>query len=120
MHDGVSMLPVETLTHVLKLLDIPSRVKLASCNHTFTAASFRECSEAWKKVEFYGNSDLTDLDLSRLLTRVNAREVTKVLCVNYCWRIRGPGLRPLRNSRVLETVKFLATAVNDEDPTAAL
>ena len=48
----MEMLPVETLTHVLKLLDIPSRVKLASCNHTLQQRVYRECSEAWKEVNF--------------------------------------------------------------------
>jgi hypothetical protein len=67
-HNGeatkMEQLPVETLTHALKLLDISSRVKLASCNHTLQQRVYRECSEAWKKLKFY---DRTDLDLSRLL-----------------------------------------------------
>ncbi len=75
----MEQLPVEALTHALKLLDISSRVKLASCNHTLQQRVYRE--EAWKKLKFYDSSHLTDLDLSRLLIRVNAREVTEVLCL---------------------------------------
>jgi hypothetical protein len=79
----MEQLPVETLTHALKLLDISSRisVKLTSCNHTLQQRVYRECSEAWKELKFYDMSHLTDLDLSRLLIRVNAREVTEILCL---------------------------------------
>jgi hypothetical protein len=98
--------PVETLTHVLKLLDIPSRVKLASCNLTLQQRVYRECFGAWISIDFSlptHSVRLGDLDLSRLLTRVNARLVTKDFDLKSCSNVRGTGLAPLRSSRVLET-----------------
>jgi hypothetical protein len=101
--------PVETLTHVLKLLDIPSRVKLASCNLTLQQRVYRECFGAWISIDFSlltHSVRLGDLDLSRLLTKVNARLVTKDLDLKSCNNVRGTGLAPLRSSRVLETVSL--------------
>lgn len=100
--------PVETLTHILKFLSICSRVKLASCNHTLQQQIYRECAGAWISIEFdfLENVRLGDLDLSRLLTRINARQVTKVLNLQCCDNVRGSGLAPLRSSRVLETISL--------------
>ena len=56
---------------------------------------------------------LTDLHLSKLLTSVNAREATTNLDLSGCQQIRGSGLAPLRNSRILGTITLLDTAVKD-------
>jgi hypothetical protein len=62
---------------------------------------------------------MTDMDLSRLLTQVNAREVTKKLFLYGCSAIRGTGLLPLRHSHVLQTINLRKTGV-DENPTPFL
>ena len=62
---------------------------------------------------------LSDFQLSRLLIRVSARENTKDLDISGCALIRGSGLTPLRNSRVLEQINLYATGA-DENPTPFL
>ena len=117
-------LPTEILVKVLLYLDIPAKVKLARCNLTLQQRVYRDCSDAWAFMQFYygllrirrhGNtyphSRLTDLKLSTLLTRINAREIVKHLDLENCDNIRGSGLAPLRNLRVLERVNLEHTKV---------
>lgn len=47
---------------------------------------------------------MTDSMLQALLTRVNARQITKFLSIALCGQIQGSGLEPLRGSRILERV----------------
>ena len=61
----------------------------------------------------------SDLDLSKLLRRIDGREVTTFLCLSGCTAIKGTGLEPLRNSRVLERVSLINTSV-DENPSIVL
>lgn len=103
-------LPTEILVRILLFLDIPAKVKLARCNLTLQQRVYRDCSDAWTFMQFYTygyggpHLHLTDLELSTLFTRINAREVVKQLDLEDCGNIRGSGLAPLRNSRVLERV----------------
>lgn len=120
----MEQLPTEVMTHFMEFMDIPTRVKLAGCNTTLQRRVFRECSQAWLEIDFASldrafRERLTDLDLSRLLTRVNAREVTTFLYLCGCAKIEGQGLTPLQFSRVLRGVNLLGTGA-DEHPTPFL
>ena len=122
LHCKMEQLPTETLVHILGFLDVPSRLQLARGNQALRRKIYRDCAQAW--VEFKPcthefDERFTDLDLSRLLTRVNAREVTKSLDLQSCNRISGSGLMPLRNSRVLERVDLRGTAA-EQNPTPFL
>lgn len=118
-------LPTETLVNMLSFNDIPTKVKLARCNLTLQQRVYRECPQAWESVcfckfTFYAQDvcrRMTDLQLSILLTRVSAREVTKELDLTRCKLTRGQGLRPLQQSQVLERVDLYGTnAENDPAP----
>lgn len=119
---------MEVMVNVLAFSDIPTKVKLARCNPTLQRRVYRECSEAWRNTFFDGAhmgekavccERLTDQDLSILLTRFNAREVTEYLSLRDCENIRGTGLEPLRNSQVLEGINLRNTGA-DENPTPFL
>lgn len=112
-------LPVDALAHVLEFLDIPARIKLARCNRAFERKVYRECLQAWKTIHNFGpfRERLKDAQLAQLLTRVNARDVTVKLDISSCRNVRGPGLMPIQNSYVLETVLLTDTGANfDLDP----
>jgi hypothetical protein len=102
-------LPIDIMVKVLDFTDLTTKVKLAGCNSTLQNRVYRECSLAWQSIRFPLSRILTDENVSRLLTRVNAREVTKSLDLSFCPSIEGRGLLPLRNSRVLETVDIRGT-----------
>ena len=112
-------LPVDALSHSLLFMDIPTRIKLASLNKTMQRRVYEECKQAWATIDSYSlypfQESLSDLDLSRLLEKVNAREITKILDLYHCEKLRGNGLTPLRNSRVSETVDLRWTEA-DRDP----
>ena len=111
-------LPTELLVKILHFVDIPAKVTLARCNLTLQQRIYRDCSDAWTEMNF-SSTRLTDLELSTLLIRINAREVLQHLDLNGCSGIRGTGLYPLRHSRVIETVKLWGTGA-DESPISAL
>lgn len=117
-------LPVEIIACVVKMLDLPCRVKLASCNQTLQQRVYRDCTGAWSWVTFSGlpaaaRDRFSDVDLSRLLTRINAREVTVDISLKSCTGINGSGIEPLRHSRVLESICLIGTLA-DDNPTAFL
>jgi hypothetical protein len=74
---------------------------------------FRDGSEAWETIGlahcrlYMYCRNLSDFQLSRLLIRVNAREVSKTLNISGCRNIYGFGLTSLRGSRVLEKTLML-------------
>lgn len=111
-------LPIDTLSHVLDFLDIPSRVKLARSNLTVQQRVYRERSQAWEKVDLSAMNDefrvrLTDRDLLILLTRCNAQHVVKELDLSNCVNILGNLLAPLANSDVLEVVTLFSTGADN-------
>lgn len=113
----MEQLPADTWTHLLRCMDVVTRIKLASCNQAMQQRVYRDCPQAWTTIAIgVAGRNLRDLDLSRLLTRVNAKQVTVTLDLSWCQRIRGTGLAPLQNSRVLETVVLDGT----HDPAPAL
>lgn len=114
----------EVMADVLLFLVLSDRVQLASCSKSLQQRVYRDCSKAWEEIIFQieqwiGCPRLTDLQLSHFLIQVNARNVTKTLDLSYCRSIRGSGLIPLRNSRVLERIHLEGTGA-DENPTPAL
>ena len=113
-------LPADSLTHCLLFMDIPTRIKLASLNKTMQRRVYEECKQAWISIDLSTDPfsmSLSDLDLSRLLEKVNAGEVTKILNLRGCRKLRGTGLMPLQDSRVLETIDlWLTGAVRDPVP----
>ena len=84
-------------------------MKLAGMNRLLWWRVYRESSQAWFKIDFDEDKRLTDYDLSRLLTRVNAGSVTNDLDLFGCNQIRGSGLAPLRHSRVLQRLDLRGT-----------
>jgi hypothetical protein len=58
---------------------------------------------------------ITDFQLSCLLIRVDACNVTWQIVMIGCCSIHGPGLTPLRNSRVLEQIDLAGTGA-DQNP----
>lgn len=112
-------LPVEITTNVVEFLDIASRIKLARPNVTLQRRVYRDCFQEWRRLNFRLEEDglckrITDSDLSILLTRVNAKEVTKELHLTDCVQIRGNGLTPIRNSQVIEVVCLQDTGANQD------
>lgn len=99
-------LPVDLLTHTLVFMDVSSRAKLASCNASLQARIYHDCAKAWETIDLPFYTRMTDLELSLLLTKVNARQRTKSFNLTHCLFIQGTGLMPLRMSRVLETVNL--------------
>lgn len=122
--DMMEQLPLDVMVRILDYMDIPTRLKLARCSLTLQRRVYRDCSQAWVSIRFWELRSpylkcllrFTDYHLSRLLVRVNARDVTKNLNLMGCCCIRGSGLTPLRNSRVLERVNLYDTGA-DENPT---
>lgn len=104
----------------MQFMDISTRVRLAACNTALQRRIFEECRQAWVKIDFVSVAAatcqrLSDYHLSTLLTRVNARDVTEMLGLQACSEIRGLGLTPLQNSRVLKSIDLLGTGA-DRDP----
>ena len=103
---------------LMDFMDIPSRVKLARCNTSLQRQVYQECRRAWIEIRFGAMAEVhrdnvTDRDLSILIARVNAREVTRLIGLQNCRKIDGSGLTPLKNSRVLHLVDLLATNMSD-------
>lgn len=113
----MEQLPTEVLSRLLDFLTIPSRIQLARGNTTLQQRVYRECPLAWETMNFVSSLSYDqrfsfgDLQLSTLLTRVNAIEVTKNLNLTSCLAIRGSGLFPLQGSRVLESVELRHTSI---------
>lgn len=120
----MEQLPIDLTCHILGFMDIPIRLKFAGLNNRLRRRVFQECSDAWRTIDFSKchfrvREKLKDFDLSRLLINVNAGQVTKKLLLTFCGAIQGPGLVPLRNSRVLESI-YLAGTAADGAPNQAL
>lgn len=118
-------LPADVMTKVLEFSVIPERLNLARCTTGLLHLITKECTSLWEKLEFYPYSDeyymtqlknesqtrdkweparMTDWMLKALLQRVNAKELTKFVCLRHCCSIQGHGLEPLRDSRVLKGI----------------
>lgn len=120
----IERLPDELLIEVLDFRDVPSRIHLARGNKALQQRVYRDCSQAWETIDFSELTDkqtesITDAALSILLSRVNAKDVTKHLSLESCSAIRGNGIIPLQGSRVLESVR-LTGALVDKNPAPLL
>jgi len=112
----LEQLAPELVVRVLGFMDIRDRVQLAGCNTRLQKRVHQDCPQAWSVITFCnvkGCQRLTDGHLSKLLTRVNAKEVTTKLNLIGCKEIRGHGLAPLRFSTVLGTIGLQGTGAKD-------
>ena len=110
-------LSVDLMVHILEFVELPERLRLSMCSTKLLKVITTECTPLWVDIVFYSlkhATSLTDDMLAALLTRVNARNVTKYLDLDGCSKIDGRGLAPLRHSRVLERVD-LRTGDGDTD-----
>lgn len=120
-------LPVDLTCHILGLMTVPVRVKIAGLNNIMRRRIFQDCSEAWVKIDFFfgkrhgpAQRNMNDMDLLRLLTNGNAGGMTKELVLAHCHKIEGAGLAPLRDSRVLESIDLLGTNPDSNNPNSVL
>jgi hypothetical protein len=106
----IEKLPVDLMVRINQFLELPDRIRLASCNKQLQTLVYQECSPLWcdidfSRVDYYkARQHLTDAMLSSLLTRVNAKTVTKSLNVDLCTELIGTGLEPLKESATLEKI----------------
>lgn len=110
----LEQLPTAVMSRVVSALDIPSRCKLAGCNSLLQKRVFTD-ELSWTVLNFWNlnrstRERLSDLDLSRILIRVNGKQNLKELNLQGCRNIRGSGLAPLKHSQVLESINLSATA----------
>jgi len=113
----IEQLPVDITTKNVEYLDIATHCKLAGWNSTLQRRIYREVFKRGRRLTFDASTalscqSLTDDALSRLFIRVNAQEVTTELNLGGCEDIRGPGLMPLRHSRVLNEYKLVPLPPN--------
>ena len=94
----IEQLSVEIMAEgVMKFMDIPARIMLASCNSLFTRRVYQDCRPAWRDISFETMVDsarrerLTDDDLSTLLTRISAADVTENF--NLAWVLESSRIR---------------------------
>ena len=114
----LEQLAPELMVKILLFMDVPARVQLSRSNTHLQTKVFHECPQAWQSISFRHvkaeyRDRLSDGDLSKLLKKVNAREVTATLDLCGCKEIRGPGLTPLRHSRILELLNLQGTMANN-------
>jgi hypothetical protein len=107
---------------VLSFVDLYSLVRFSGCSRLCQALVFRDSpSNRWKEIQFCNGvtpCGINDNQLASFLTRSNAKENTQVLSLTGCPNIRGSGLEPLRQSRVLEDIdlRVIGTVpLNGED-----
>lgn len=113
----IENLPTEIMARILEHSLLHERLILARCSTQLLHLITKECTELWVRIDLMPlkewrtqvelekrNANLTDEMLATLLTRVNAREITRFLSLQSCKRIVGPGLESLRDSRFLEHI----------------
>lgn len=104
-----NLLP-EVIVRVNEFVELPDRVRFASCSKLLQKLVIDECAPLWRELDFSkikGRLLLTDERLSSLLVRVNARSVTKSLNLSGCKELRRTCLEPLRGSEALEEINLL-------------
>ena len=110
---GPVHLPSEVIgNNLLRCLDLPSLLRLSTCNSAVKREVFRnqigegENASIWQVIDFGTVSKemagkLTDDQLKKLLVKCHAKEVTTILKLTGCVGLKGKGLEPLRGSIVL-------------------
>lgn len=93
-------LPPDVVVCVLEFVDLPVRVKVASCNSRLRKLVYADCRKLWFDIDL-SNQEIVDSQLWSLLKQVHAKEVTRKLRLINCFLLDGTGLEPLRHSRVL-------------------
>lgn len=93
------------INSVLSYLDLYDLVRFSCSSAEYQKAVFEEIpKKRWNVINLSGNKTITDDQLRVFLTNINAKENTQKLSLVGCVNIRGPGLEPLRGSRVLEDI----------------
>lgn len=105
----IEKLPSDVMVSIMGFVALHVRVRFASCSARLQKLLYQDCVPLWIDINFGDVRDqmklrLTDEMLASLLTRVNARNITQTLNLVHCQNIRGTGLEPLSDSRVLEKV----------------
>ena len=113
---SIDQLPPEILARTFSFsvfeiaLSLPVAARLHNGAFTESAVRFGSTIRfSWRILVFTGDDRLTDYQLSQLLVRINAREITKELNLSLVSHIHGQGLAPLRHSRVLERIDLVGT-----------
>ena len=96
----MEQLPADIMMRILNFVELPDRLQLSSSSNIINKLIMQDCSALWVTIDlsplFYKvQQRLSDDMLAGLLTRVNARNVTKTLILRYCSSIKGQGLNPL-------------------------
>ena len=113
--------PSSCWTAVLEFVDLPTRLRFATCSTRTRKIVYKDCSSLWTHIDFSSlpldvRHRLTDKSLAELLKRVNARKVTQTLVLSMCSNVDGSGLSPIRHSPYLESVDLRRNSpdVNEE------
>lgn len=114
---NLRLIPEELLKIVVSFGDVASNVCLAATNPWFRRFVYKKCPSAWNEIDFDQvpsslAARISDTELSKLLTNVNARCVTTFLSIMGCTSIQGPGLSALTNSQCLQVID-LRKGMND-------
>jgi len=80
----IEQLPADVMTRILGFVKLPERLQLARSSSILLKLITKDCTELWTTVDLSSVSEekrrlLTDPMLAGLLTRVNARDVTRDL-----------------------------------------
>ena len=113
-------IPAELMAPILKRLDLRGLCCLAGSSKFMQNCVYVQEERLWRRIDFgswplrplkvaadgTGNylAHLTDDALAAILQRCNARDTTTFISLRNCTGLRGPGLEPLRSSRVLEEI----------------
>lgn len=103
----MEQLPVDVLVGVLEFSTLAERIQLGRCSKILLNTISKDFTLLWVEINLEGAVNLTDNMLEALLTRVNARSVTKNINLAGCSSlVDGNCLAPLRSSHVLERVNI--------------
>ena len=129
---GPVHLPAEVIgNNLLRCLDLPSLLRLSTCNSAVKREVFRkqigqdENASIWQVIDFgtvskQMASKLTDDQLKKLLVKCHAKEVTTVLKLTGCVGLKGKGLEPLRGSIVLREIDLKLSKMEGLETTYVL
>ena len=94
-------LPLEVQALIVRLCNIATRAALGAASKYFNGMVITP--SVWRRILFVRSTGfhMTDEHLARLLTKVDARNVTERLVLRNCPMVTGWGLWPLRESTTL-------------------
>lgn len=93
---------------IMPFVDLHSLVRFSNCSKQCGNIVFHDSPpERWREIQFCDGAKsctINDSQLKILLSKINARENTRVLSLIGCPNIKGTGLEPLSQSEVLEDI----------------